>query len=860
MDDSNNTKPDGYQPTGFNIDLNTLMSDTEQENQPKHRDAKQSYNDVFGEFMADMHTFKTSVMRNMQDTEGFADFNSLTGAITRDTSVSATKVGTAQQMSLTVSDNSGQLGNTTLAGSGKTAFIGDEKVLVSHFAKAQKQHTMLGRWVASEETREIHGRSIGQGFFYHLSEKVLFPKNENPALINESKSVGLPRDNGVGASYYYDNSLGYWPSYDNISVKCRGAYLDWLASTRDNPTTPISYVFIYFSGMEYRVINDETRHSDQEHIAIYQEVVRLFGIYGANHSFAKYTSSFLNYLHAMRPELINDYSKENPVTNDDLNRHLAPKAAGEVAQRIMDKEPIDGKLAWRWLCHCGVYNFKTPYVRLKKEFEAIFVAYFNQDYPSGMMIANNGSTLHVMYEPSNYAVERVRFPYKDMPDPCTFRNEIAKLVALADRCNDELELASRYLAKANAKKTHLEAIVVMPRYIIEKIAVKDGLLKNVKEWAQDVCETNIGLTSTSALWDQIGRPMADPKEMDAQDKKDLQRKGELVILLLEGLGFGVAPDRNYHGDTLSAFESFVVFKGSHPKDFNPSDSYHDAKGIIGLAAVIAKTTDDKACENKDAINMHSIAKMIMTIISEQFELSDIETRSLSAYTLWRLTNNSDTIKLKPKKAYFKVLTTSVDDVGVLIVKAGFCDGLFSKAKIRKAEKVYSYLGCDVGTLSSTIHVLQTSSGLVNNSKPNKSLDFVKVKQYETETRDVAAMLSTVFAAEDIEAAKQDENITEELVVLENTDEGISVDEATDSTTDALDGLDKEHSLLYTSLVEREVWSTAEVEQMCEKLDLMLSGAIETINDWSFDRIDTAVIEEDEDSIVIDQDCVAELSA
>ncbi|WP_226859407.1 MULTISPECIES: TerB N-terminal domain-containing protein [Enterobacter] len=32
----------------------------------------------------------------------------------------------------------------------------------------------------------------------------------------------------------YDELLGYWPSFATLSPRCRGAYLDWLASDRNN--------------------------------------------------------------------------------------------------------------------------------------------------------------------------------------------------------------------------------------------------------------------------------------------------------------------------------------------------------------------------------------------------------------------------------------------------------------------------------------------------------------------------------------------------------------------------------------------------------------------------------------------------
>lgn len=43
--------------------------------------------------------------------------------------------------------------------------------------------------------------------------------------------------------------MGYWPSYDRIPAKCRGAYLKWLATGRSEPEAYIGYVFLFFTGL-----------------------------------------------------------------------------------------------------------------------------------------------------------------------------------------------------------------------------------------------------------------------------------------------------------------------------------------------------------------------------------------------------------------------------------------------------------------------------------------------------------------------------------------------------------------------------------------------------------------------------------
>ena len=62
---------------------------------------------------------------------------------------------------------------------------------------------------------------------------------------------------------------------------------------------------------------------------------------------------------------------------------------------------------------------------------------------------------------------------------------------------------------------------------------------------------------------------------------------------------------------------------------------------------------------------------------------------------------------------------------------------------------------------------------------------------------------------------------------------------------------------YQQLISKEVWQREEAEVLCESLNLMINGAIETINDWAFDNVDAPVLDDD-DNLVIDFEIVDEL--
>lgn len=703
-------------------------------------------------------------------------------------------------------------------------------------------HKGLGMWVAESESNIIHGRHIRKGFYYYQAEKVLFPSNENPALISKNKPTSLTSEITSKDLYYTDQSLSYWPSYDKISAKCRGVYLDWLEGDRSDPKTPISYAFIYFSGLEYRIIADKKHVSDAEYLGIYKEVVRLYLVFNENHSFAKYSSGFLRFLKAARTELIDNYEAENAIKDVGLLMRLAPDNELIIVEKINNQEYISEELAWEWLIESRAYKFKTPYDRFTTEFRHLFKVFYYKKYPNGMRLQHNGSSMHLMYEPSNYAVVGIPFALKHLPSLKSYTEELDSLVSIAEDCNLALEPASRWLGRGVHNKHDVETIVLLPKEVIKSLTAEYAELRDVQKWARRELEDKGGLTNTTALWSLLGEDISMLSEEDKEEKKDVERKTLLMFQLIEGLGFGVAPDKEHHGETVGVFESFVMFKGSHPVDFNPSENYHDAKGIIALVSPVLKGTPKNSTE-LDAVKE---SKSIMQIVHNAFSLDEVESKSLEAYALWKLSNNSYTIKIKPKKNYFKTFKNPNEEVASLVVQACFHDGLVSKDRVKKAEKVYAYMGWDNGSLSSSIHKLQTSSPELSNRKANAGLDFEKLKKYENETKKVGSILSNVFS--------NDESVVE----AETLAPSAASEEPATTDSLGLDGLDEVHSELYNKLVEKDEWATADVEAMCQSLDLMLSGAIETINDWSFEKIDAAVIEEDDDLVIVDSDSVAEL--
>jgi hypothetical protein len=104
----------------------------------------------------------------------------------------------------------------------------------------------------------------------------------------------------------------------------------------------------------------------------------------------------------------------------------------------------------------------------------------------------------------------------------------------------------------------------------------------------------------------------------------------------------------------------------------------------------------------------------------------------------------------------------------------------------------------------------------------------RLARIRAETESVQAMLADIFV--------DDEVLSE---VPEPAGEG------------PFAGLDAEHSVLLARLLSRQEWSHEEFEHAASAAGLMPGGAMETINEWAFDRHGDALLD-DGDPIVVNR--------
>lgn len=681
------------------------------------------------------------------------------------------------------------------------------------YEEEKSSNTAHGRWLKTGETISIHGIEISGGNFYFGGKlDSIDGYGTEASLVDDTLPIEKEDLN------FEDESLGYWPKYISISPESRGAYLDWLASDRNAIDVPLGYVFMYFYGIERRILVDSINCEvdSDEFVSLFAEVTRLKETYGSSYSIASYMQNLLEFMCLLQPDFVNIESDGYGHNSESLLfKH-------KLATIVNAGKPVAKDLALAWVKCNQLYNLRTPARRCESEFSQLFEARYTQKFQSGIVIKPNKTRLRIDYRPASSSLRGFNFIQEDLPDPSILKTPLKKLIAISDACTEELEAYSRYLGKKESSRGDVAALLLLPDDVssIENV----NIITKFAEWANQEIEQNKGLVLISEFWKHMGTPL--PSKLN---KKEL----ELITNLASKAGYGVAPDSRFHHVKPKIDGELVIFKGGHGQFFEPSPAFNEVGMALRLGAMVAVIDSNLDDAELSVLN---------NLIDHDIKLSPVEKQSLHAYLTWRLNTPSNMTGLKVRLGLLDEQAKSA--VSNILLRVALADGKIDPNEIKQLEKLYTTLGLDKTKVTSDIHVFSSvkdtkvESQSVTNSEdvtPGFKLNDTILAIHEYETKEVQNMLGSIFVNDEID-------VQEELNTTEQNGHT---------------GLDAPHQSVFDALLVNEKWLREDVEELCEKFGLMLDGAIETINDWSFDIVDAPVIDEDGD-VYIDQEIVEEL--
>lgn len=671
-------------------------------------------------------------------------------------------------------------------------------------------------WQPPGRSPVVLGHTILDGMVY-IGQTTPYQSDGNGCVIDPSLPVSAPTQ-GSGV-----DKLGYWPSYKGISAASRGIYLDWLSSGKSTPDIDIGYVFLYFYGLERRLLID--RPPPDEEALLIDEVARLRSIYSGNGSFDGYSRRLIETIETARA--IRDPASALPFKPDLSlpvgNMSLPLKIA--IARKVIADEPLGFELAAAGLLGLpwDVAQRNTLVVdRTRSIFLRTLRARFEKTFPAGFRLRNRkDSNLRLDYHPASAGlrVDLGAATLEHLPDPATLT--WTKLVGLANQVSSELEPYAKVLAYHPERANSLAAIPVCPADLASSTAIE------ARTWLDGLSPPIATVPFKELARHAIG----------ATAVKWTLRHHRLIAEALSNMGRGMEPDPADGSERLEDATEVLII--SDPTCLTlKSPAFGIAAAAAVLVAGMARAHDGAA---------DTIEETWLDLIQRRLNLPSGESLRLRARLHWL--RRSSAGLAKAKQMLTGATAADRETAAWSAAVAAAAGGMVDKAQIALLEAIYDKLEVPRRSLYTTIHSVAAMSAIpasepvtVMADAPDAAhpiprppqitkpgLDEDRLQQVRQETERVSSVLADIFLEEQEAAPSQPAN------------------EA--AASDPLPGLDAAHAALVTALMTNPSWARVDFEAAARAAGLMPDGSLEAINEWAFDHFDEPFIEDTEPMIV-----------
>jgi tellurite resistance protein len=662
------------------------------------------------------------------------------------------------------------------------------------------------KWVFSE-TATINGYVMTGGMLY-VGEKLVDEGgySNDACLIDPRLKVKRP---GMPLSI---SPMGYWPRYAAQSEDNRARYLRWLASGRSGPVEEMGCLFLFFYGLERRLLIDGQKGlvSAPERESIVAEIRRLRSTYPSSGSFMSYSAGLLtaHWLLYGGGGAIPDYLTEGGSS-------IGVRVL--LAQHSAEGKPLPPGLALRWLrLRPDYYKMRTPAKRCREEYERLFTIRYMQKFGEGLVVKPNKSRLTFQYGVASPSFRFNRQLINDqLPDPFMMRSPgIKKISELANECADELEGYSRIMGKPASERSVFAVAAKLPA----PLAPQNESYRALRQTLLERCERGPTLMSIECIYEIFGETT--PEGIGKKECDDL-------AALLEATGFGLAPDPRYHGIKIGAEGMIVVFPGGHGSGFKPSDEFRMMSTVVRLGALVSQSDEDVSGPE---------VELLKALIADNKQLKEDEKRSLRAFLLWSLGTPQKASGLK--KAFESVGQDEKSAIGRILIAVAGADGRIEPQEVGQLEKLYQTLGLGRERVAADLHEVIATGGPVTIARAETetthaipkerpeavfSLDKELVERLRDDTAKAKKVLGQALSAEEVpepEPPASDEECGQSPLEL----------------------LDAPYQELLKRLLAESEWEAEAIDSVCKELGLMTDGAMEELNEWAFEHAGAPLID------------------
>jgi uncharacterized tellurite resistance protein B-like protein len=682
-------------------------------------------------------------------------------------------------------------------------------------------------WIPKDTPIEVAGIRINGGMIYTGAlDRKRQDTEIDPSFIDTNLEVNIQYPDRVGAT------MSYWPWYCSISPEARAAYLEWLSTGRRMPEAYIGYVFIFYYGLERRLFDDinsdENLKNEIEEILL--EVKELLAVYGAKSgSFNSYATSFVQYItnkYLIDYSLVKyDVGKVNPSSwNMPLELQIT------LGQYAKSGEP----LTWEWAMLWAEWNLpeqrSTVAKRCKKEVGQLFHIRYKNMYEGGLVLkVKKNSFITIVYQPAS-SLHREQQMYRiELPEVAQSSNYKNKVEKIYTSCLEDLDAYSRYIGRNPEKIDSVDAKALLPKELFSN----SSDLINISYFAEQFQnQDSIQISCKDLL-----------KYISYGRFEQLKKKDAVAIAqFLEKFDYGIIPDIRFDEPIIDTSGEVIVFIPSINRQIVSSKNYSLAVMILNLGTAISRS--DQTMTDEEEL-------FLLQYIEHHFDLSDYEKLRLTKYLRWLST--SELILTGNKNKIKDLSTEQRSKIAQFFVHLVCLDGIAHPEEVRILKKIYKIFSLEEDSVFSDIHKFQTTfsdglASIISGDGNSRGYKIPPLTAESSHTIDDEAIINKIKDTEKVQAI---------LAEIFNDPPNHDIDEK--KIIKGILELDQNHSHVLLEIVKHERISAERFQILCEENDVLPIGAIETINNKSFEYYNDALIEENEKYFVINNDIAKEIN-
>jgi tellurite resistance protein len=210
-----------------------------------------------------------------------------------------------------------------------------------------------------------------------------------------------------------------------------------------------------------------------------------------------------------------------------------------------------------------------------------------------------------------------------------------------------------------------------------------------------------------------------------------------------------------------------------------------------------------------------------------------------------------------KNLISKLDAAGIDTVGKFLVAVAAADGIIKYSELKILQKIFKQLNLSEERLNLTISELISDSEdiVIVEKGTGVTKKGSKIPKYQEKVEDNTTLMLNVDKLNAIKI-----NTSEIHSVLEEIfEESIENEEIETEVRDESDTIEKSKiknnylDSLINQLLEKETWTRNELLNIIQDKGLMLSSAIDEINEWAEENFGDFLVEEDDNTYIVNND-------